>query len=147
MATTKTLAPTNQTITIAAFQGEKPDQRQIADAEGKLADAVNALNSQKLNKIATAFTASTTGTTVFNIGSGARFLVAVVDSTMARCGLYIVVANAAGDVSVVDIKTASGISFSTDTNKLTLTSASGSSPRVLFLTAYDNLPASQHVSM
>ena len=147
MATTKTLAPTNQTIRIAAFQGEKPDQRQIADAEGKLADAVNALNSQKLNKIATAFTASTTGTTVFNIGSGARFLVAVVDSTMARCGLYIVVSNAAGDVSVVDIKTASGISFSTDTNKLTMTSASGSSPRVLFLTAYDNLPASQHVSM
>jgi len=46
MATTKTLAPTNQTITIAGFQGEKPDQRQIADAEGKLADAVNALNSQ-----------------------------------------------------------------------------------------------------
>ena len=45
MATQKTLAPTNQTITIAAFQGEKPDQRQIADAEGKLADAVNALNS------------------------------------------------------------------------------------------------------
>ena len=43
MATTKTLAPTNQTITIAAFQGEKPDQRQIADAEGKLADAINAL--------------------------------------------------------------------------------------------------------
>ena len=46
MATTKTLTPTNQTITMAAFQGEKPDQRQIADAEGKLADAVNALNSQ-----------------------------------------------------------------------------------------------------
>ena len=46
MATTKTLTPTNQTITMAAFQGEKPDQRQIADAEGKLADAINALNSQ-----------------------------------------------------------------------------------------------------
>lgn len=49
MATQKTLAPTNQTITIAAFQGEKPDQRQVADAEGKLADAVNALNSQMTN--------------------------------------------------------------------------------------------------
>lgn len=46
MATTKTLAPTNQTITIAGFQGEKPDQRQVADAEGKMADAINALNSQ-----------------------------------------------------------------------------------------------------
>ena len=49
MATQKTLAPTNQTITIAGFQGEKPDQRQIADAEGKLADAVNALNSKITN--------------------------------------------------------------------------------------------------
>ena len=46
MATTKTLAPTNQQITIAAFSGEKPDQRQIADAETKMADAINALNSQ-----------------------------------------------------------------------------------------------------
>lgn len=41
MATTKTLSPTNQTITIDAFQGEKPDYRHIADAEGKLADAIN----------------------------------------------------------------------------------------------------------
>ena len=46
MATTKTLTPTNQTITIDAFQGEKPDHRHVADAETKLADAVNALNSQ-----------------------------------------------------------------------------------------------------
>lgn len=46
MATTKTLTPTNQTITIAAFSGEKPDQRQIADAESKMADAINAVNSQ-----------------------------------------------------------------------------------------------------
>ena len=46
MATTKTLTPTNQTITIQAFQGEKPDFQYISDAEEKIADAVNALNSQ-----------------------------------------------------------------------------------------------------
>lgn len=46
MATTKTLTPTNEPITIDAFQGEKPDYRHVADAEMKLADAVNALNSQ-----------------------------------------------------------------------------------------------------
>lgn len=46
MATSKTLTPTNETITIDAFQGEKPDYRHVADAEGKLADAINALNSQ-----------------------------------------------------------------------------------------------------
>ena len=147
MATQKTLAPTNQTITIAAFQGEKPDQRQVADAEGKLADAVNALNSQKTNRIAAGFAASNTGTTVFNISGGARFLVAVIDSTSTRCGLYIVQATAGGVVSVVDIKSASGITFTTGTNTLTLTTENGTSPRVMFLTAYDNLPASQHVSM
>lgn len=46
MATTKTLTPTNETITIDSFQGEKPDYRHVADAETKLANAVNALNSQ-----------------------------------------------------------------------------------------------------
>lgn len=53
MATTKTLSPTNQTITIDAFQGEKPDHRHVADAETKLADAVNALNSQLAYEVET----------------------------------------------------------------------------------------------
>lgn len=56
MATTKTLTPTNQTITIDAFQGEKPDHRHVADAETKLADAVNALNSQITIKVGTNLT-------------------------------------------------------------------------------------------
>lgn len=59
MATTKTLTPTNETITIDAFQGEKPDHRHVADAEGKLADAVNALNS----KITPIYKKTITGTT------------------------------------------------------------------------------------
>ena len=126
---------------------ERLDVLKINSNWDKIDAGVSALNSQKANRIAAAFAASTTGTTVFNIGSGARFLVAVVDSTSTRCGLYIVHATGGGVVSVVDIKTASGISFSTGTNTLTMTSASGSSPQVMFLTAYDNLPASQHVSM
>ena len=117
------------------------------DNSDKIDTAVGTLNGQKANRIAAAFAASTTGTTVFNISNGARFLVAVVDSTSTRCGLFIVHATGGGVVSVVDIKTASGISFSTDTNKLTMTSASGSSPQVLFISAYDNVPASQHVSV
>ena len=43
-ATTKTLTPTNQVISIPAFT-DKPDNRLQADSTGKLADAVNALNS------------------------------------------------------------------------------------------------------
>lgn len=44
MATTKTLTPTNQAITLAAFT-EKPDNRTNVTNDDKLADAVNALNS------------------------------------------------------------------------------------------------------
>lgn len=43
MATTKTLTPTNQEITLAAFT-EKPDNRTNVTNDDKLADAVNALN-------------------------------------------------------------------------------------------------------
>ena len=49
MATTKTLTPTNQAITIAAFT-EKPDNRVNATNDDKLADAVNALNSNSMMK-------------------------------------------------------------------------------------------------
>lgn len=44
MATTKTLTPTNQAITIAAFT-EKPDNRVNATNDDKMADAINTLNS------------------------------------------------------------------------------------------------------
>ena len=44
-ATTKTLTPTNETISIPAFT-DKPDNRLQTDSTGKLADAVNALSEQ-----------------------------------------------------------------------------------------------------
>ena len=44
MATTKTLTPTNQAITLADFT-EKPDNRTNVTNDDKLGDAVNALNS------------------------------------------------------------------------------------------------------
>lgn len=45
MATTKTLTPTNQNITLAAFT-EKPDNRINVANDEKLADAVNVLNGK-----------------------------------------------------------------------------------------------------
>lgn len=51
MATTKTLTPTNQAITLAAFT-EKPDNRTNVTNDDKLADAVNTLNSN-INKLFT----------------------------------------------------------------------------------------------
>jgi len=60
MATTKTLTPTNQAITLAAFT-EKPDNRTNVTNDDKLADAVNALNSKNSWKqlIAATITANT----------------------------------------------------------------------------------------
>ena len=49
MATTKTLTPTNQAITLADFT-EKPDNRTNVTNDDKLADAVNALNSNLGNR-------------------------------------------------------------------------------------------------
>lgn len=51
MATTKTLTPTNQSITLAAFT-EKPDNRVNVTNDDRLADAVNALNSKTSINIA-----------------------------------------------------------------------------------------------
>ena len=50
MATTKTLTPTNQAIALAAFT-EKPDNRTNVTNDDKLADAVNALNSNVMTVI------------------------------------------------------------------------------------------------
>lgn len=50
MATTKTLTPTNQAITLAAFT-EKPDNRTNVTNDDRLADAVNTLNSKSTNSI------------------------------------------------------------------------------------------------
>lgn len=60
MATTKTLTPTNQAITLAAFT-EKPDNRTNVTNDDKLADAVNALNSN-MNVLGRAPTRTTCST-------------------------------------------------------------------------------------
>lgn len=55
MATTKTLTPTNEAITLAAFT-EKPDNRTNVTNDDKLADAVNALNSNSAHIIIKPYT-------------------------------------------------------------------------------------------
>jgi hypothetical protein len=65
MATTKTLTPTNQAITLAAFT-EKPDNRTNVTNDDKLADAVNALNSKLTTGIAVAGTTDQYGNLTIN---------------------------------------------------------------------------------
>lgn len=67
MATTKTLTPTNQAITLAAFT-EKPDNRTNVTNDDKLADAVNALNSN-LTELSGKFVSRSISVTTNSSGS------------------------------------------------------------------------------
>lgn len=64
-ATTKTLTPTNQTISIPAFT-DKPDNRLQTDSTSKLADAVNALNSKMANHLEIKYISATDTSSVKN---------------------------------------------------------------------------------
>ena len=85
MATTKTLTPTNQAITLAAFT-EKPDNRTNVTNDDRLADAVNTLNSN-----------------INNVGSGSYITTAQIPSgtfttlatlTIEETGFYMIEADA-----------------------------------------------------
>lgn len=99
MATTKTLTPTNQAITLAAFT-EKPDNRTNVTNDDKLADAVNALNS-KIRTISTGSLHDITTPGMYWLisgvadkpepGAGMYILQAYADSY--RAGLYVVADN------------------------------------------------------
>lgn len=62
MATSKTLAPTNVTISIPAMT-DQPDASVFSNCVDKEADAINALNSNKQNKVQTANVSGTTDST------------------------------------------------------------------------------------
>lgn len=63
MATTKTLTPTNQAITLAAFT-EKPDNRTNVTNDDRLADAVNTLNSKIADMTTKIVSVHMTGNTI-----------------------------------------------------------------------------------
>ena len=94
-ATTKTLTPTNQTISIPAFT-DKPDNRLQTDSTSKLADAVNALNSKIENyvKIKTVTrTTDATGLCNIDLGGGSSTsnkyaVVDVVDDDDTKSYIY-----------------------------------------------------------
>ena len=76
-ATTKTLTPTNETISIPAFT-DKPDNRLQTDSTGKLADAVNALSEQMANITWTKITvANNVGSSRFYKNDGLKLVWAV----------------------------------------------------------------------
>lgn len=51
-----------------------------------------------------------------------RGMIATIDSTTARCGMYFLYASSSGVVNTLPIKEASGLTFGTSTNTLSITS-------------------------
>lgn len=115
MATTKTLTPTNETITIDAFQGEKPDHRHVADAETKLADAVNALNSKIAIKSHTVQNVTTDTNASFN--SGLMVADAIIVGVNATVGTgFITVAGVYNGEWVMQVRNFSNGTLKTSSN-------------------------------
>ena len=133
MATTKTLTPTNQAITLAAFT-EKPDNRTNVTNDDKLADAVNALNS----KIATyptfkAFEIAANSSITLNISGSGRCVITAFSGGNAR-NMYI--CRASGNALGIDeLGNSSLISTSISGANLTLTSTIGNTI-YLYVTIY-----------
>lgn len=121
MATTKTLTPTNETITIDAFQGEKPDHRHVADAETKLADAVNALNSKIGNLKFFATSVASNGSKTLTIANDTRAIIYTVGGSQNVMDCISINSTSGGVVAYKSMNAPSGQTVSTSTNALTIT--------------------------
>ena len=63
---------------------------------------------------------SNTTSDKFDVPNGYRGVLVISDATATRCGMYIVVSNVNGVVTVVPVVSGSGLTLSTATNKLTI---------------------------
>ena len=132
MATTKTLTPTNQAITLAAFT-EKPDNRTNVTNDDKLADAVNALNSKITAFAAVGATSGTSTNVEIQLPSNALFtssqplfmIASFRGSTSNANEGYAIIKIDNGVVYVTNksgIQTLTNLSYNSSTKKITFTS-------------------------
>lgn len=122
MATSKTLTPTNETISIPAMT-DQPDASVFSNCIDKEADAINTLNSQIANLSIVQEYASSPATKTFTLASGGCYMV-VIDKLNAgdagtACGMYMVQAHS-GVSALRTIAQSAALSAIT-VDKLTLT--------------------------
>lgn len=137
MATTKTLTPTNQAITLAAFT-EKPDNRTNVTNDDKLADAVNALNSNiadisHLHQYVKTSTSQASSFTFETSDDRYVALVFIVDNNMAGKGsLYVVISKKGVTASATKIAgNGDNVSVAYSTGTITVSLSSWSFALVL----------------
>ena len=102
MATSKTLAPTNVTISIPAMT-DAPDASVISNCLDKEADAINTLNSKLGNFLLTSgdFTANTGVTLTKQGNGGGRFILATISTQRTLCDIASLFVTNSGSISVL----------------------------------------------
>ena len=131
MATSKTLAPTNVTISIPAMT-DQPNASVLANCADKEADAINALNSQIDSKIGVidSVTIAGGGNTSFTLPSDGVYLMAGYGSVgaLANCVFLIGGYATASRCSVVNLTGNQTVTIdSSNTSALTFIATNGNS--------------------
>ena len=123
MATTKTLTPTNQTITLAAFT-EKPDNRINVTNDDRLTDAVNALNSNIVTKADLIDFGTLNGneTKTLSLSESKGYLILGVGTAETR-RFILFVRTSGSSASVTNIFLGSAITYTIDGLNLNLTNS------------------------
>lgn len=130
MATSKTLKPTNETISIPAMT-DRPNQSVNSNCIDKLADNVNKLYDRVYSKLLDSGSAAAHTVTIPNSFRG---MLIGTTSSINRCFAVLVVTYASGAVFVQEISKGSEVTFDTNTNgKLVIsTTSSGTLELMVF---------------
>ena len=124
--TTKTLTPTNQTVTLPDMT-ERPDASVLVTDISREVDAINALNSTISNKIK--LLGNTPASKDYTIDGSSRLIMFAIGTNDQRAAVVSVFSNASGAISIAEIggNNHTAISFSSSANnKITVTNSSGS---------------------
>ena len=120
MATSKTLAPTNVTISIPAMT-DAPNASVLANCADKEADAINALNSQIAEFIPTKrIRTGTVSSFSINFPSGGQFIVTSTLNGMNYNCILLINVYSNGTIYIAEIYKGSSVTITSQTNQLTI---------------------------
>lgn len=75
---------------------------------------------------------------VFGTQAGYRGIMAILDSGSSLCGLYLVYTNGSNVPGYVTVQSASGVTITTETGKIKVTTGSSYGPMFLFINGTDD---------
>ena len=133
MATSKTLTPTGVTISIPEFT-DQPDQRVNSNCIDKEADAINRLDTNMAGVTFLTKTVAGNGSVDISIANSKRCVVFVNGTQTSTQGMCIAGATSGGVIRKTELNSMTGITFTTDTNTLTVTNGTSYSAYLIIMT-------------